>query len=148
MNHCIVSIPDGWFHSPEGETDNLFYRLKGDRLLNDAGLDRFAKMFNQWEKDKSMEDDEYKPAMMISPFFIDDLLNPNKKERNHMEDLGLLLVVDQRDCMLEQTSSIQSQQFTFCITLVIGIGPILLWILRLCNRGFMTAYTGLWIKME
>ena len=88
MNHRIVSIPDVWFHAPEGETENLFYRLKGDRLMNDAGLDRFAKMFNQWEKDKSMEDDEYKPAMMISPFFIDDLLNPNKKDKESYGRFG------------------------------------------------------------
>ena len=131
MNLPIVSIPDVWSHAPEGETENLFYRLNGDRLLNDAGLDRFAKMLNQWEKDKSTKEDEYKPAMMISSFFIDDLMNPNKKKRKHTEDLGLLFVVDQRDCMLEQTSSIQSQQFTFCTTLVIGIGPILPWILQL-----------------
>jgi hypothetical protein len=34
-------------------------------LLNGAGLDIFAKMFNQWEKDKYMEEDKYKPAIFF-----------------------------------------------------------------------------------
>ena len=61
-------LSDVWY-APEGKTENLFDRLKGDRLLNYAGLDRFAKMFNQWEN-KSMEEDEYKPAMMITSFSL------------------------------------------------------------------------------
>ena len=80
-------------------------------------------MFNQWEKDKSVEEDEHTHAMMIFYFFI----VPIKKKRKHTQDLGLLLVTDYQECMLEQTSSIQYQQSTFYITLVIDIGPILLW---------------------
>ena len=48
-------------------------------------------MFNQWEKDKSMEEDECKPATMISPFFIDNLINPNKKEEEAYRRFGFAI---------------------------------------------------------
>ncbi len=59
--------------------------------MDNQVLDRFAKLFNQWEKDRSTEEDEYKPAVMISSFFLDDLTNPKKTEADAMSRLGFVV---------------------------------------------------------
>ena len=63
-----------------------------------------------------MEEDEPKHAMMIISFFIDDLANANKKEKEAYARRGFAV----GDKSTGMYAGRHLQQFTFYITLVIG----------------------------
>jgi hypothetical protein len=55
------------------ESQRIFHRLNPGLFLNDLVLDRYAILFNRWEAEKVSSDPEYKPAIMVSSYFISEL---------------------------------------------------------------------------
>ncbi len=55
------------------DSQKIFHRLNPGLFINDLVLDRFSALFNQWEAEKVFSDPEYKPAIMVSGYFISEL---------------------------------------------------------------------------